>query len=254
MASYTIAQCADNDTTLRRIYASIKSAYPHFTYDDLDIIFEIALENKTLFPGINLGGQNTSTNYLSRWVTDYRNARISPSCFRKASPKSTCSDPAIRKLVLITQGISEEQAINLEKYHNLFMSAENIQGNLLEQYIATSIRPYGWIWCAGNTLRAIDFCSSDGTILLQVKNKSNTENSSSSNIREGTSIQKWYRLGTRSSRGIKLPIYKWDSLNAIINTHKTAGFHLTPCNMNEDHYIHFISNIARYNPDIITAD
>ena len=60
--------------------------------------------------------------------------------------------------------------------------------NLLEEYISISVRPYSWIWCNGNVLRAIDFCSSDGSILLQIKNKSNTENSSSSSIRTGTNI------------------------------------------------------------------
>lgn len=70
---------------------------------------------------------------------------------------------------MVTQGISETVALEKEQAHNLFMSAENVQGNLLEEYISVSTRPYGWIWCAGNTLRAIDFCSSDGAVLLQIK-------------------------------------------------------------------------------------
>jgi LL-H family phage holin len=37
---------------------------------------------------------------------------------------------------------------------------------------------------------------------LQIKNKLNTENSSSSNIREGTNIKKWYRLNTKIKDGI----------------------------------------------------
>ena len=154
---------------------------------------------------------------------------------------------------MVTQGVSETVVLEKEQAHNLFMSAENVQGNLLEEYISVSTRPYGWIWCAGNTLRAIDFCSSDGAVLLQVKNKSNTENSSSSNIRQGTTILKWYRLGTRTVRGQKVPTYKWDALNAIINDHRTL-FHLPPCNMTEEHYIQFISNLANLNHDLITAE
>lgn len=155
--------------------------------------------------------------------------------------------------MMVTQGVSETVALEKEQAHNLFMSAENVQGNLLEEYISVSTRPYGWIWCAGNTLRAIDFCSSDGAVLLQVKNKSNTENSSSSNIRHGTTILKWYRLGTRIVRGQKVPTYKWDALNTIINNHRTL-FHLPPCNMTEEHYIQFISNLANLNHDLITAE
>ena len=100
------------------------------------------------------------------------------------------------------------------------MSAENIQGNLLEEYIAQKVRPYGFIWCEGNVLRAIDFCNTDGSLFLQIKNKSNTENSSSSNIREGTSIEKWYRLGTRTQAGKRLPDYKWHILNNFINQNR----------------------------------
>lgn len=254
MASYTIAaEAALSDEFLRHIYRTVKASKVHFSYDELDTIFEIALKNRSLFPGINLAGVNTPDAYIERWVGEYRNAIINYPHSHIASPKSACSDPAIRTIVMVTQGISETIALEKERAHNLFMSAENVQGNLLEEYIATSARPYGWIWCAGNTLRAIDFCSSDGAVLLQVKNKSNTENSSSSNIRQGTTILKWYRLGTRTVRGRKVPDYKWDSLNAIINAHRTL-FHLPPCNMNEESYIQFISNLANLNRNLITAE
>lgn len=110
---------------------------------------------------------------------------------------------------------------------------------------------YGWIWCNGNVLRAIDFCSSDGAVLLQIKNKSNTENSSSSAIRTGTTIEKWYRLGTRTVAGEKLPSYKWDSLNDIINAHVTTGI-AANCNMNENSYQEFLRNITSQNNNIIS--
>ena len=254
MASYTIANephlSADR---LRDIYNNTKAKVIHFSYDELDTIFEIALRNRGLFPAINLTGDKTPNAYIERWVNDYRNAIINPPSSRQANPKSACSDPAIRTIVMVTQGISKATAIEKEGAHNLFMSAENIQGNLLEEYIAVSTRPYGWIWCAGNTLRAIDFCSSDGAVLLQIKNKSNTENSSSSNIRQGTTILKWYRLGTRTKQGIKIPVYKWPALNEIINAHRTL-FHLPPCNMTEESYIRFITNVANVNHDLITAE
>ena len=40
----------------------------------------------------------------------------------------------------------------------------------------------------------------------------------------------------------------------MINEHKTTGFQLPPCNMNEEHYVQFITNIAKYNPQIITSE
>lgn len=255
MTRYSISSEAYlSNEDLRALYEEAKSKEIHFSYDDLDIIFEIALSNRILFPNINLSGGYNPLNYFIRWVGDYRSAIINLPHTRIASPKTACSDPAVKRIVMMTQGISEDEATEQESYHNIYMSAENIQGSLLEEYISVSVRPYGWIWCAGNTLRAVDFCSSDGSVLLQVKNKSNTENSSSSNIRQGTSILKWYRLGTRTVQGVKIPVYKWSQLNEIINTHRTAGFHLHPCNMTEDHYMSFLSNLARLNPGMITLN
>ena len=225
MPSYSIRSFGEiNDQYLCDCYEKAKSTETHFSYEDLDIIFSVALSNKSLFPGINLSGIVSPAAYIRRWVNDYRSAIINPPYLRTANPKSACSDPAVKRIVMMTQGITEADADAEERSHNLFMSAENIQGNLLEAYIATSTRPYGWIWCAGNTLRAIDFCSSDGEVLLQIKNKSNTENSSSSQIRQGTSIEKWYRLGTRTIKGKRYPTYKWDILNDIVNGVKIITF------------------------------
>lgn len=137
---------------------------------------------------------------------------------RTASSKGSCSDPAIKAIVKASRELSKEAADEQEKHHNLFMSAENIQGNLLEEYISSNVRKYGWLWCNGNVLRAIDFCNINGTVLLQIKNKSNTENSSSSAIRSGTSIKKWYRLGTRKVNGNPEPRFMWDELRAPLKT------------------------------------
>ena len=100
----------------------------------------------------------------------------------RGEPKKTCSDPALSKLVKIAFKLDDAEIEEKENAHNLFMSAENIQGELLEEYIARNVKDYDWIWCSGNALRAIDFCKRDGSVLLQIKNKNNTENSSSSAI------------------------------------------------------------------------
>lgn len=167
-----------------------------------------------------------------------------------AQPKNTCSDPAI-KCIVENSGFSKDLTEESESIHNLFMSAENIQGNLLEEYISEKIRPYGWIWCVGNVMKSIDFCSVSGDFLLQVKNKSNTENSSSGAIREGTTIKKWYRLGTETRSGIKHPKYKWKELNAIINNNSVQNNKALTCNMNEDDYIKFLTQTISSNTKII---
>lgn len=229
----------------------ISFTHGNIELNDLRLIFEVGLSDLSLFPNINLNDTATYMDYLEKWIKGYTDASSNLPSNRKASPKGSCSDPAIQTIVQIAMNADEEFASRMSAYHNLFMSAENIQGNLLEEYISLAARPYGWIWCNGNVLRAVDFCSSDGGVLLQIKNKSNTENSSSSAIRTGTTIEKWYRLGTRTVGGQKLPAYKWDSLNDIINAHVTTGI-AADCNMNEESYQEFLRNITSQNTDIIT--
>ena len=235
--------------TLQHSFNSLTANTP--ALNDLRIIFEVGLSNLSLFPNIKLSDSATYIDYLEKWIKSYTDATLNPPSKRKATPKSSCSDPAIQTIVQIALNADENFTLRMAAYHNLFMSAENIQGNLLEEYISISTRPYGWIWCNGDVLRAIDFCSSDGAVLLQIKNKSNTENSSSSAIREGTTIEKWYRLGTKTVDGQKLPSYKWASLNKIINAHITTQID-TNCNMNEDSYQEFLRNIISKNTNIIS--
>jgi hypothetical protein len=220
-------------------------------YGDLKIILSVGLNDRTLFPNIRLSEGSSYSDYLEKWIKGYDDATQNPPSKRKASPKGSCSDPAIQTIVQIATAADTAFAERMAAYHNLFMSAENIQGNLLEEYISQSIRPYGWIWCNGNVLRAIDFCSSDGAVLLQIKNKSNTENSSSSAIRTGTDIKKWYRLGTQTRNGEKLPAYKWDALNKIVNSHVTSSV-AADCNMTEELYQNFLRSITSQNTDIIS--
>ena len=252
MSSYTISGEPFDEAAFRRFYTYAKSLTNLTSSTDLDYIFEIALKNTDRFPGINITGNQTPQIYLERWVKGYYEANNNRPSSRTASPKSACTDPAIAVIVKNTQGMSEEEAKTGESNHNLFMSAENIQGNLLEEYIAGKIRPYGFLWCEGNVLRAIDFCNTNGSLLLQIKNKSNTENSSSSNIREGTTIEKWYRLGTKTQNGKKIPDYKWKELNDYINTYKTEGSNLPPCSMSEEDYEDFLTKVSSLNTGLIT--
>ena len=81
------------------------------------------------------------------------------------------------------------------------MVAENCVGTLLERYLDSVLRPHGWHWCCGNFVKAIDFVRQDHDgqwLALQIKNRDNSENSSSSAIRSGTNIQKWFRSYSRT--------------------------------------------------------
>lgn len=253
MPSYTIASSITPPAEMRRDYLLAKKHFQFTDCETLDSIFEIALMHPDRFPSFSFSEKPTIQIYLERWIKSYCDAMHNLPSKRIANPKSSCSDPAIKTIVQFTQHISDSEAVLAEANHNLFMSAENIQGNLLEQYIAIKSAPYGILWCNGNILRAIDFCNSDGSFFLQIKNKSNTENSSSSNIREGTSIKKWYRLGTRTQGGRKIPDFKWDILNQLINKYKTSTQSLPFPSLNENDYQLFLSKVALSNEKIITS-
>lgn len=252
-----------HDNDLRNAYTSEKASissssgdYPSFDYSDLDCIFEVACKNRKLFPSINIDKGTPDdalvSAYLHRWILSYCNAMTTLPSNRKASPKSSCSDPVVKRMVQQIQGLNDDTVNNKELAHIIFMSAENVLGNLLEEYISSNIEKYGWIWCAGNTLKSIDFCNSSGKTLLQIKNKSNSENSSSSSVRRGTTIKKWYRLGTSNQNGVLSPDYKWEKLNKIINASNKKGSQLPDCNMTEDAFVDFVVNAVIKNPEIIT--
>ena len=253
MAGYSIADKDFNDDELRGAYQNVKGNI-NFNSNDLDMIFEICLVHKKRFPAINLKGNGTLEKYIERWVKGYVKAINNIPSNRKAKPKSSCVDPSIATIVKTICGLSDDEVKAGIKYHNLFMSAENIHGELLEEYIASKVRPYGFIWCRGNIMAAIDFCNSNGTFSFQVKNRKNTENSSSKKIREGSSIsiERWYRFDTRSEKNKKIPIYKWDKLNKLINDHKTMGVELLPCCMSEEDYQNFLHKKASENHLLIT--
>ena len=214
---------------------------------NLCILFNIAMADKNLFPSMNLSNNSTFQDYIDRWVCNYTEAEANPARLRVASPKGSCNDPAVKTIVKMITQTSDEDASVKESHHNLFMSAENVQGALLEEYIDSIISDHGWIWCKGNILRSVDFCTIDGSRLLQIKNKSNSENSSSSSVRDGTKIEKWYRLATKVEQGEKIPSYKWDNLNQIIES--VSG---KKCLLNETDYVKYVEEVAIANPYLIT--
>ena len=214
----------------------------------LKIVFELCLNNLSLFPKINLGKNTSIENYISKWINNYYKADINSPSKSTATPKSSCNDPAVKQIVKIATSISDEEANIQEKHHILFMSAENIQGKLLEEYLNHKLNSDTWFWCKGNIVTATDFCKLDGSCLLQIKNKSNTENSSSNKIRKDTKIIKWYRLDSQKINGVITPKFMWSDLNEILNQASPSENY----NLNEEDYENFIKNVIKKNKNIIS--
>lgn len=149
----------------------------------------------------NMSTDLRDSAYLAGYVTAYYKDRDGIIVFK---PSSTVPDPAVTEVLnaFVGQQAFPISPSHLEQAHRLSMTAENLVGKFLERYIASHLEQMGWIWCCGSTLRAVDFLkvSAGAYTLLQVKNRSNSENSSSSAIRAGTVIQKWHRIDARTGR------------------------------------------------------
>ncbi|WP_052712261.1 SinI family restriction endonuclease [Domibacillus indicus] len=251
MANVNLFDFEATNKEYKNKYSSCKNHYK-FDFSNLDLVFQIAINKPKLelFPTYNLPANNSNIDsYLTRWIDSYVNSIKNLPSMRLASKKQTPSDPGLKEMVQTLLSLSNSKADEAEKYHNLFMSAENVQGNLLEEYINTKAKNFGWIWCAGNILRAIDFCKiqSDGTtVLLQIKSKFNTENSSSSKVRKGTAIEKWHRLGKKSFQGEVSPVFNWQDLNKIMAIDKKSQF-------SEEDYQRFLRKVVSNNPAIIKS-
>ena len=115
------------------------------------------------------------------------------------SKKNVVPDRAIYEYIKEKHSFTEENTELVKSYHNIAMDAENRFGYYLEEFIYSKIKLENWVWCTGSILRSIDFIKEnkddkkDPWIMLQIKNSDNSENSSSSKVRKGTNIKKWFR-------------------------------------------------------------
>lgn len=134
-----------------------------------------------------------SAEYLRRQAEAFAQSRA----MRAPRPPATVPDEMVSVILVAYFGVRQSDVERVKAEHLLSMGAENMVGDLLERYLASVMEPKGWIWCSGAMVKAADFIkppvSQEGWRLLQVKNRDNSENSSSSAIRVGTSIEKWHR-------------------------------------------------------------
>lgn len=157
--------------------------------------FLLECPEKLSWKASNRPDLNTQTGIMAIGKRFYEGRRT----LNLPSP-STKTDKAVSIVLMSGYGYEEDKIDEILKDHQYAMIAENNVGNYLERYVANNIEPLGWAWCSGELVKATDFIkkSSAGWDLLQIKNRNNSENSSSSAIRDGTTIQKWYRSNSQS--------------------------------------------------------
>lgn len=175
--------------------------FPSFVYHNYMTTYpeNLSIRSKKNAPDLNTeeGIQKLAVSYFS-------------SFYSPTIPKlpQTVPDDMVSLIMKRVFGYSDSEAEKIKKTHLQSMASENAVGTLLERYLDSVLRPNGWAWCCGDFVRAIDFIKFDNGIWyeLQIKNRSNSENSSSSAIRQGTKIHKWYR--TKAATGETM----WNSL------------------------------------------
>ncbi|MDB4468572.1 SinI family restriction endonuclease, partial [bacterium] len=179
--------------------------------DEAQYVFAAVARDKSRVPG-NIGGKNdTAESAIQKWVLKYRKGLDGRASNRVSNPPGTKPDPIIETIISSRLNvISQETLEKIILGHRLAMSAENILGVILEEYLSVNLKDSGWHCAWGETVKSVDFVNENG-MLLQIKNRSNSENSSSSSVREGTSIKKWYRINATTGA------FFWSKLNQICN-------------------------------------
>tara|TARA_R110001592_G_scaffold59440_7_gene180455 strand:- start:1786 stop:2523 length:738 start_codon:yes stop_codon:yes gene_type:complete len=206
--------------------------------DGVAVVFSAIAGDLERVPG-NIGGKNDNeSSAIRKWLLKYQAGKDGRASQRKSNLPGTVSDPVIEKIIgSRISGLTEKDLNKIQYAHRLAMSAENILGLMLEEYLAVSLEFHGWHCAWGETVKSVDFVHEDGR-LLQVKNRSNSENSSSSTVRNGTQIEKWFRIKADRIE------YMWSSLNEICGT----------IELSENSFVDFVQTTLKNNPACLSVE
>jgi hypothetical protein len=181
---------------------------------------------------------NTPEKLAQLWLKKYTDSFENRISQRISQPPGTVADPIINTIINSRlTGLTEEHLYTIKYAHRLAMSAENIQGLLLEEFLAEQLAKYGWSCCWGESVRHVDFCNVDGS-LLQIKNRSNSENSSSSRVRIDQPIEKWYRVDARTG------VYRWSYFNEKYSVN----------HFSENNFVTFVQRVLTVNPEALAVE
>lgn len=184
---------------------------------------------------INIKNPEDVTEFMIKWTAKFINGYKNRPSQRTSNPIGTQHDPILDDIIAARIQNTTQDLEAIKYGHRLAMSAENITGSLLEEYIASVLIRYDWHCCWGETMKSIDFCNADGQ-LLQVKNSDNSENSSSKAVRDGTKIQHWFRRFSKSGET------NWSALRDLV------GIKMEDEHLSEDAFRRFVRDTISNNP------
>lgn len=206
--------------------------------DGICFVFNVIANDLERVPG-NVGGRNDDeSTAIRKWILKYIGGKNGCASNRISNLPGTVADPIIEEIIGTRLAHLKPEDLDKITYaHRLGMSAENILGLMLEEYIATNLSEFGWHCAWGETVKSVDFVHENGS-LLQIKNRSNSENSSSSTVRYGTEIEKWYRIKAGRVE------YMWGSLNEICET----------THLSEEAFVEFARATIESNPACLAIE
>lgn len=210
-------------------------------YLGIEIVCDACVNNPSLAPDkIRRDPAISDEEVVFKWCDmffeDYKR-RASVKC---GKPPRTLIDPALNVVIRSAYpSVSASDVTRIEYAHRLSMSAENLIGPLLEEYIFVNLKNHDWAMAWGKTIKSVDFCNRAGA-LLQIKNRSNTENSSSKQVRDGTQIKKWFRIDAAKNN------FHWKELCEL-----TA---VPPNTLSEEGFQQFLGETLNSNPGILGID
>lgn len=206
--------------------------------ESLLVVAERIIEIPEFSCSINIREGEDITDFMKKWTDKYLNGYDNRSSKRTSNPIRTQHDSILDEIIAARIKKTTEELEVIKYGHRLSMSAENIAGALLEEYIASELIRYDWHCCWGETMKSIDFCNKNGTV-LQVKNSDNSENSSSRAVRDGTSIQHWFRRFSRTG------FTNWPALNEMVGIENEDEF------LTEESFKKFVKETVSNNPDSV---
>jgi hypothetical protein len=228
----------------KKILADEERVLPKEISKSLFVVLNRICELPTFSCKISIRNDDTDKlkTFIEKWTTKFINGYFNQSSKRVSNPIGTIHDSLIDEIIISRLPfLTKELQLHIKHGHRISMSAENIAGYFLEEYISVILLKYGWHCCWGETMKSIDFCSKSGD-LLQVKNSDNSENSSSKAIRNGTEIQHWFRRFAKNGNT------NWPTLNKLVGITKKQDL------LSEKNYKEFIKSVISKNPKVLYVE
>ena len=226
-----------------RVAVLVENFARHYGVPDdlgIDIVCAACCNNPDLAPSKRTKKIQSDEDAVLNWVLKFYNGYKSRPSVKTGVPPGTIPDPAVGAIIgSVSPSMSQDDLDRIVFAHRLSMSAENLLGPFLEEYVFARLKDYGWALAWGETVKSVDLCSRNGQ-LIQIKNRSNTENSSSNKVRVDTDIQIWYRVDANTGE------YFWTELCDIAGVRRNL--------MSEADFRQYFRNALRVNPHALGVD